>query len=82
MNIGKNLDCLEANDELELLTFQPYSNKKPILDHFDEYYEYDLEDFDVLQTIGKGGYSLVYITRCKRSAKIYALKCMDISTIK
>ena len=47
-----------------------------------EYIGNKLEDFEILQTLGKGSYGFVAKVKSKINQKIYALKMIDFSTIK
>lgn len=66
MNKLKCNSVLEPSDELELIM-------KPQLDED----TLNIQKYTLLQTIGKGGFSMVYVVRCKLTAKIYALKVMN-----
>ena len=41
-----------------------------------------LEDFEILQTLGKGGYGFVAKVKSKKNLKMYAMKMIDFSLIK
>ena len=41
-----------------------------------------LEDFEILQTLGKGGYGFVAKVKSKKNHKLYAMKMIDFSLIK
>ena len=41
-----------------------------------------LSDFEILTTIGKGGYGFVVKVRSKRDHKIYAMKMIDFNKLK
>ena len=41
-----------------------------------------LEDFEILQTLGKGGYGFVAKVKSKINHKLYAMKMIDFSLIK
>jgi len=41
-----------------------------------------LEDFEILQILGKGGYGLVTKVKSKKNEKLYAMKKVDLSLIK
>ena len=42
----------------------------------------NISNYDILCTIGKGGFSKVYIVRCQITGGLYAMKSMNKSTIK
>lgn len=66
MNLG-DFTLLKDGEQLEVIEQQE---------------ETGLKGYEFLQTIGKGGFSLVYIVRCKSTMKLYALKTMNKATIK
>ena len=41
-----------------------------------------LDDFEILQTLGKGSYGFVSKVKSKKNQKMYAMKMIDFSLIK
>jgi hypothetical protein len=70
MNKHKSDGIIKSLDELELI-LKPNMHKGIS----------NLHKYKLLRTIGKGGFSMVYVVRCKMTAKIYALKVMNKETI-
>ena len=42
----------------------------------------NLDDYEILQTLGKGGYGFVAKVKLKRTQKLYAMKMIDYSMLK
>lgn len=66
MNGGKDLDCLQKDDELELIASESIasdtndeSSSKTSKSNKGNH----IGNYEILQTIGKGGFSVVYVVR-------------------
>ena len=80
--MNNNFTALEGGDELEIITEQCINLNKPLYSLNTTWNSIRIANYEVLQTIGKGGFSLVYVVRCLETAHIFALKSMNIKTIK
>lgn len=85
MNRGDNFSWLRDNDELELITTEVTHSEcgNPTQNLMKSPCDVNsLANYDILQIVGKGGFSIVYIVRCKRTAKIYAMKSINEKVIR
>ncbi|CAI2375723.1 unnamed protein product [Moneuplotes crassus] len=81
--MNDNFECLQNGDELEIMTEGDHEHDSPILNapNLPSEYTVTIFNYKLLQTIGKGGFSLVYITRNLNSGKIFACKSINSSVI-
>lgn len=86
MNRGISFEWLEENDELELITIETAASDRTSdsvkRTRSGLSAKRTLSNYEVLQIIGKGGFSIVYVIRWKSTAKIFAMKSMDKGTLK